>query len=243
MSPFFRFPHTPHLAWLGQGSPRDDKVLSPSDADETLNEEVVVEEKIDGANIGFSVETSGIFRMQNRGQYLEPPFSGQFARLASWLVPHRESLVAALGQNLILFGEWCAARHSLGYDKLPDWFLAFDVYDREAQRFWSTRRRNDFVAQLGISAVPAVLEGRTTLASLKQLLTTEATPHGDGPMEGIVVRQEDDDWLKERAKLVRADFTQAITEHWSRRKIEWNKVIPTSERQGAGAAMVDRLGK
>jgi hypothetical protein len=28
-SDFFRFPHTPHLAWLGNGSPRDDKVLSP----------------------------------------------------------------------------------------------------------------------------------------------------------------------------------------------------------------------
>ena len=28
---FFRFPHTPHLAWLGEGSPRDDKVLSPNE--------------------------------------------------------------------------------------------------------------------------------------------------------------------------------------------------------------------
>ena len=31
-----------------------------------------------------------------------------------------------LGDRLILFGEWCAAQHSLDYETLPDWFLAFD---------------------------------------------------------------------------------------------------------------------
>ena len=31
MTDFFRFPHTPHIAWLGQGTPRDDKVLSPDE--------------------------------------------------------------------------------------------------------------------------------------------------------------------------------------------------------------------
>ncbi|MGV3590570.1 MAG: DNA ligase, partial [Gammaproteobacteria bacterium] len=29
MDEFFRFPHTPHIAWLGAGMPRDDKVLAP----------------------------------------------------------------------------------------------------------------------------------------------------------------------------------------------------------------------
>ena len=29
---------------------------------------------------------------------------------------------------------------------------------------------------------------------------------------------------KARAKLVRPDFTQAITEHWSRRRVEWNRL-------------------
>src|SRR5690606_34727110 len=55
MTPFFRFPRTAHLVWLGEGQPRDDKVLLPSDAEALLAGSVVVEEKIDGANIGFSV--------------------------------------------------------------------------------------------------------------------------------------------------------------------------------------------
>jgi len=33
---FFRFPHTPHVAWLGQGQPRGDKVLSTAEAQSLL---------------------------------------------------------------------------------------------------------------------------------------------------------------------------------------------------------------
>jgi hypothetical protein len=29
---FFKFPHTPHLLWLGPGTPRDDKVLGQARA-------------------------------------------------------------------------------------------------------------------------------------------------------------------------------------------------------------------
>ena len=67
MPDFFRFPHTPHLAWLGAGSPRDDKVLSAAQAQALLAGEVVVEEKLDGANLGFSLATDGELRAQNRG--------------------------------------------------------------------------------------------------------------------------------------------------------------------------------
>jgi hypothetical protein len=52
---FYRFPHTPHLSWLGEGTPRDDKVLPPTEAKALLAGEVVVEEKRDGANPGLSL--------------------------------------------------------------------------------------------------------------------------------------------------------------------------------------------
>ncbi|WP_257945770.1 RNA ligase family protein, partial [Pseudomonas plecoglossicida] len=53
-----------------------------------------------------------------------------------------------------LFGEWCAARHSLDYGTLPDWFLLFDVYDRSTGRFWSTVRRDALAAEAGLATVP-----------------------------------------------------------------------------------------
>jgi ATP-dependent RNA circularization protein (DNA/RNA ligase family) len=222
---FFRFPHTPHLAWLGAGEPRDDKVLTPVEADALLADEVRVEEKLDGANLGFSLGSDGQLRAQNRGQYLSAPHAGQFARLPAWQAQHEAALREKLAPDLMLFGEWCAARHSLDYAALPDWFLVFDVYDREAGRFWSTTRRNALAAAIGLATVPAVLQGRTTLAALTQMvLHTPSRYRAGQPLEGVVIRRESGDWCAARAKLVRPDFTQAIDTHWRKRAIEWNRV-------------------
>ena len=221
---FFRFPHTPHLAWLGEGSPRDDKVLPPAEVKALLAGNVMVEEKLDGANLGLSFAADGQLRAQNRGQYLAEPHAGQFARLPAWLVQHSEALRAALKLDLILFGEWCAARHSLDYTALPDWFLLFDVYDRSAGRFWSTPRRNVLAGEAGLVTVPQVFHGKTTVPALKQLVATTPSCYRSSPLEGVVIRRESPDWCEARAKLVRPDFTQAIDIHWRKRAIEWNRV-------------------
>jgi hypothetical protein len=224
-SDFFRFPHTPHLAWLGEGAPRDDKVLLPNEVAALLAGDVVVEEKLDGANVGLSLAPDGSLRAQNRGQYLAEPHAGQFARLPAWLAQHGEGLRAVLTTNLILFGEWCAARHSLDYAALPDWFLLFDVYDRTAGWFWSTPRRDELANSADLVTVPTVTHGKTTLAALKQLVTTKQSHYRQGPLEGAVIRRESADWCDARAKLVRPDFTQSIDTHWRKRAIEWNRII------------------
>lgn len=222
MSDFFRFPHTPHLAWLGAGTPRDDKVLSLLEAEAFLANEVVVEEKLDGANMGISFNSEGDVRVQNRGQYLQLPMRGQFEKLHSWLKPREDLLFDALGEDLILFGEWCAARHSIDYERLPDWFVVFDIYDKQKQRFWNTIRRNSLATQLDFPIVPKLLHGQIPLKSLKELVHTQPSAFRTGPLEGVVARRESAEWLESRAKLVRPDFVQAIGEHWSHKRIEWN---------------------
>jgi ATP-dependent RNA circularization protein (DNA/RNA ligase family) len=232
MPEFFRFPHTPHLAWLGSVGPRDDKVLSATDVASLLQGEVVVEEKLDGANLGFSLGAGGELRVQNRGTYLSEPHVGQFTRLPAWLATHGERITEALldhhDSSLILFGEWCAARHSLAYTRLPDWLLLFEVFDAGAGRFWSTMRRNAMAQRLGLATVPQVAQGRFRLSDLIERVDTWPSRFRDGPLEGVVVRRESVDWCEERAKLVRADFTQAIGEHWRGRQIEWNRLATPS---------------
>ena len=224
MSDFFRFPHTPHLAWLGSGEPRDDKVLSSPEACDLLASEVTIEEKLDGANIGFSLDTHGNIRVQNRGQYLIPPFSGQFSRLTAWLGQHREKLKTSLTSNQIMFGEWCAAQHSINYTNLPDWFLMFDIYDVNAGKFWSTGCRNELANTIGLKVVPNLGVNKISLADLKTLLDRSRSRYHEGPVEGLIVRKDSELWCEARAKLVRSDFTQAIEEHWSRRQLKWNKL-------------------
>ena len=223
MTDFFRFPSTPHLVWLSKdGVPRDDKLLSAAEAKTLLAGDMVVEEKLDGANVGLSIGPNGNLLVQNRGQYLAEPHAGQFARLPAWLAQHGDALLSALTPKLILFGEWCAARHSLDYSALPDWFLLFDVYDREAGRFWSTSRRNVLASDAGLVTVPKVQHGKTTVTALKQLVATKQSYYREGPLEGVVIRRKSVDWCEARAKLVRPDFTQAIDTHWRKRTIEWN---------------------
>ncbi|CAD85795.1 MULTISPECIES: RNA ligase family protein [Nitrosomonas] len=224
MTDFFRFPNTPHLLWLGQGQPRDDKILSDAEIAALLQDEVLIEEKLDGANLGISLDEHGELRAQNRGQYLPQPFSGQFSRLNSWLGQHGEILKHTLTPEMILFGEWCAARHSLDYNKLPDWFLLFDVYDREAGKFWSVERRNQLAQKLNITTVPLLKRTKITCNQLVQLLDDAQSRYRSGKVEGIVIRCDSPLWCESRAKLVNREFVQAIEDHWRSRSIEWNLV-------------------
>lgn len=218
---FFRFPHTPHVAWLGSGEPRDDKVMAPEEVTDLLAGEVLVEEKVDGANLGISVDDDGEIRAQNRGSWLSPPSCHpQFRQLWAWLAPRRERLVDVLWPDKILFGEWCAAVHSIAYSRLPDWFLAFDVFDRSQGRFVSASRRDALVAGLEVALVPRVGQGRFSVAELRAMLGPSRL--ADGPAEGVVVRRDAGGFNVARGKLVRPEFVQAIGEHWSRGPLRRN---------------------
>jgi len=217
---FFKFPHTPHLLWLGRTPCREDKVFSHEEARSFVKGEVTVEEKVDGANIGFSLDKSGVLRVQNRGSFLTRGAHPQFQPLWPWIETHRFAITEALEPGLILFGEWCFARHSVPYNRLPDWFLGFDIYDRAADRFWSSDRRDRWLIDLGLTPITRLARGRFSLEQLIAFIGSSRV--SQGPMEGIYVRREQGDWLEERAKIVRAEFVDGIDRHWSEQALEKN---------------------
>jgi hypothetical protein len=218
-----KFPSTPHLAWLGSQPVREDKVLTPDEVGSMLAHTVEVEEKIDGANLGISFDEDGSIRFQNRGNWLEGKLTGQWERLRGWVARHEASLRAHLPPNHVLFGEWCYAKHSVFYDRLPDWFVAFDIYDSSTQQFWSTERRDTLLQVLGIIPVPKIASGRFTLQQLTQMLDAPSA-FGTEPREGIYMRQEQNGRLVTRAKLVCPEFVQQIGEHWSSGAIQPNRL-------------------
>lgn len=224
MNQFFRFPHTPHLEWLAAGSPRGDKVLDISDIKYLLEKNVTVEEKLDGANLGISMTENGQLQVQNRGQYLHPPFTGQFSRLTGWLMQHGRRIQEKLTPDRIIFGEWCAARHSLEYTDLPDWLLLFDIYEKKESKFWSCIKRNALASDIGIKTVPCLYSGHIEIEQLKKILLTENSKYRNGKIEGLIIRRDSLDWCEGKAKLVHPDFSQSIEEHWRSRAIEWNKI-------------------
>lgn len=223
---FVKFPRTPHLLWLGNSTPRDDKIMAAAKAKDLLRRPASVEEKVDGANIGLAVGGDGRLRAQSRGHYIESGTAGQWKGLWRWLASHESQLIPALGSNLILFGEWCYAEHSVHYDALPDWLLVFDVYDRREGRFWSRRRRDALADTLGLSVVPLLAEGIFTAASVRSHLGRSRL--GSAPAEGIYMRWDESDWLLARAKIVRPGWVMASDEHWSSRPLKANRLATSA---------------
>ena len=86
---------------------RGDKVLSESERSAFLQHDLVIEEKIDGANLGISFDSWGNIQAQNRGAYLQLPRAGQWKKLDNWLAQRTDTLFEHLLDQFILFGEWC----------------------------------------------------------------------------------------------------------------------------------------
>lgn len=219
----FKFPSTPHLKNLGSSSIRGDKVFSDQERVAFLANEIVVEEKIDGANLGISFDLEGNINLQNRGSAINQPFLGQWKKMPEWLDRHIDGMFDVLGSSKMLFGEWCYAMHSILYTRIPDWFIGFDVYDLSQGRFMSTEYRDKILSQAGIPIIKELGRGRFSLDSVIKLM--EISTYGDSPCEGLYLRIEDGKWLKGRAKLVRPEFTQSIDVHWSRKQLHPNKAM------------------
>jgi ATP-dependent RNA circularization protein (DNA/RNA ligase family) len=223
---FFKFPSTPHLAALGGNRIRNDKVLSRVNRNAFLKNRLIVEEKIDGANLGISFNGQGNLILQNRGSILSQPYSGQWTKLDWWLPPRLEILFDHLHDRYILFGEWCFAKHSLGYDRLPDYYLGFDLFDKTSKQFFPFDLRNQMFERMNISSVPFIKRGAFSLLQLERLMGNSR--FSDDPAEGIYLRHDGDNWLKQRAKLVKAKFIQTIDVHWSRKTITQNQIMGNS---------------
>ncbi len=201
---------------------RGDKVFSESERSAFLQHDLVIEEKIDGANLGISFDSWGNIQAQNRGAYLQLPRAGQWKKLDNWLAQRTDTLFEHLLDQFILFGEWCYAQHSVFYDRLPDWFLAFDIYDKRADRFLSSKRRDLLFRKMNLAQVPVLARGHFTYSELCNLLSL--SKFGNQPAEGIYLRFDQADWLVQRAKLVRSTFIQTVEEHWSRSAMRPNQL-------------------
>lgn len=151
----------------------------------------------------------------------------QYQPLWPWLAQRQSQLHHALGSQFILYGEWCFAVHSIHYSALPDYFIAFDIYDQQAEKFFSVERRNSFTTSLGLTTSPILGQGRYSLSALQQLLLSTTSHFGVEPLEGIYLRRDSGPWLQDRAKLVRPEFVQAIDDHWTRHAFEKNSLRPS----------------
>lgn len=218
---------------------------------------VVATEKLDGANCAVSFTTDGRLLLQSRGHYLTGgPRERHFALFKTWTNMHAPALFSALGSRFVMYGEWLYAKHTVFYDRLPHYFVEFDLLDREAGVFLSTAARREVLYGLPVVPAPRLHNGPVSrLADLDRLvgpslyksaawrdaLVRAAEASGSRPdhvarqtedsdlAEGVYLKQEAGGRVIERAKYVRADFVQAIAtadDHWQSRPILPNALAP-----------------
>jgi len=231
-----KFPRTAHIFNLGAAT-RDDLLFPKSRHVEFCMDQnvVVVEEKVDGANLGIFIDQDWQIVLKNRSKYICSETATQWVGIDAWIDAHKLELYSILRQRYVLYGEWMYAKHSIYYDKLPNLFLAFDLYDRVAKRFLSVDSRNKILGPSSICVVPTVKIGCFKEATLEQNLVsllgnTKSAFATNTPAEGLVLRADEvasDDGMTYqicRSKLVCADFIQGIQEHWTKMTLVRNVV-------------------
>ncbi len=129
-----KYPRTPHLEGSRLQAGDDGSDQMPLAA--LKGKYVVIEEKIDGANSGFSFDAAGTLMLQSRGHYLVGGGSErQFNLLKPWTSAHSDALLDLLEDRWLCFGEWSYSKHSVYYDCLPHYFLEFDVLDKRTGQY------------------------------------------------------------------------------------------------------------
>ena len=251
--PLRKYPRTRHIE--GSRLQPGDEDLSAVPFDKIKGLPLVVEEKVDGANSALSFTENGTLLLQSRGHYLIGGVREKhFDLLKQWGATHQQALFDVLGDRYVMYGEWVYAKHTMFYDRLPHYFLEFDVLDRHTDRFLDTPSRRKLLTSLLVESVPvlkssafatlteliALIErsrfiGQNHLAAMVRYcedegLNVEIAYRETDPSttaEGLYIKHEEDGHVVGRYKYVRSEFLQTVLSsetHWLERPIIPNRL-------------------
>jgi hypothetical protein len=234
---FIKYPRTPHV--FGSKGTDDDKHLGEAESERFIAQaSLIVEEKIDGTNVGLHFTSAGEMLLQCRGHLITEGMHPQYDLFKQWAAVKRFVLEDHLEDRFILFGEWMYARHSIHYRELSHYFFEFDIYDKRDRIFLTLEKRLALVNQTGIQTVPVLHTGSVRKAELERLIgpsrfasrfDNPLTNGTDNLMEGLYLRTEFGGAVSGRAKFVRREFVEKVKQstHW-----QHQAVVPNLLREG-----------
>ena len=207
------YPATRHLPWKPNN--RGDKVATELEASVIFNNvRTYVQEKIDGANCGMGY-LDGFPVVRNRtkilrkGQQLKNPSVAQFASAWNWMHQNKAKF-SSLEEHgpYSVYGEWMIQQHGMVYDFLPDWFVAYDVYDWEKSHYIDPEKADEILKNCGFSVIPILLQGVDTYEVLENLANEQSQFAKNAKREGIVVKVSNGENITTKFKMVRQGFDQ-----------------------------------
>ena len=246
-----KYPRTPHIE--GSRLQTGDEDLSQIPFSAIAGKHIVVEEKVDGANVGISFHDGELF-LQSRGHFLRGGAKErEYELFKVWANSKRDELYEILGERYIMYGEWLYRKHKVYYNSLSHYFLEFDVFDKESGEYLDTGSRKSMLFDSCIQSVPLLFEGKLStrerlfdligrskyiteghLSELSKVAESlgldpkDVLLHTDGTtlMEGLYIKVEENGRVVERMKYVRHGYTQTAgtEERWHSQTVIPNKL-------------------
>ena len=155
---FVKYPRTPHL--FGSRGTDDDKHLGePSLPGSSPTASLIVEEKLDGTNVGVHFSPGGAMALQCRGHDIAEGMHPQYDLLKQWAAVKRPVLEADAGGPVHPLRR-VGVRQALGPLPAPAALLLRVRHLRQgAGAFLDLERRLDLLEGTGIQTVPVVHRG------------------------------------------------------------------------------------
>ena len=235
---FVKYPRTPHL--FGSKGTDDDKHMSEEESIAFIaDKSLIVEEKIDGTNVGIHFSSAGQMVLQCRGHLITQGTHPQYDLFKQWTAVKRGVIEERLEDRFILFGEWVYARPSVHYRQLPHYFFEFDIYDKDEEVFLRLEQRLALLEGTGIETVPVLHQGTIDKENLQELIgpslfdsvfENPLTHRTDNLMDGLYLRTEAATSVTARAKFVRPEFVEKVKQstHW-----QHQAMVPNLLKDGA----------
>lgn len=211
-----KYPRTFHLPW-SLGATDDDKTHDAAAvAGMFAGREVVVTEKMDGENT--TIYADGYLHARSLDSAHHPSRAWVKSNVAPTLVGNLPNGWRVCGENLF-------AKHSLGYNALPTYFMVFAIYDAD-NKCLSWDETVLWCELLGLTPVPVLYRGKWDEARVKACYTGKSACGVEG--EGYVVRTVEgfayEDFAAHAAKFVRANHVTTGSVHWAHATVVPNKV-------------------
>lgn len=201
-----KYGRTFHLP-ISPGATADDKIMSDLSVLRDAPE-VLITEKMDGEN-------TTIFA---GGCHPRSPDARDHPS-RDWLKAFAAGVSPRLGENERILGEYLFARHSIGYQALPSYFLGFAwILGDEIQGWDETQARFD---ELGLNSVPVLYRGRFSDLVIEELISQVDVSTQEGFVVRTVQAFSEAQMPVAVGKYVRANHVQSET-HWMKAEIVRN---------------------
>jgi atypical dual specificity phosphatase len=116
---------------------------------------------------------------------------------------------------ITVYGEWLYAKHSIYYDKLPDLFIAYDIYIPEDDEWLAPDKFESEMSQTNINFIKPELKIFNNISDVVRE-SEKPSEYRNGIREGIVIKLSDERKVVSSFKIVnkyfdrREDFNQEL---------------------------------